>query len=186
MAQQQQQTNGVDVERLAATIDAVKQDPQAAAFVFRGHTKWQGGARSETRFKAFHGAGKEDSSRSTDLVMQGDEPSVLLGDDTAPNAVEAVLHALTSCLTVGLVYNAAAKGIQVRGLEFDVEGELDLHRFLGLDPDKRPGYRRISVSCKVDADAPREELERLVQYVQETSPVLDVLENPVDVQIRIM
>ena len=35
-------------------------------------------------------------------------------------------------MAVGFVYNAAAQGIRVESLEFDSEGDLDLHGFLGL------------------------------------------------------
>jgi uncharacterized OsmC-like protein len=107
------------------------------------------------------------------------------GLNTAPNAVETVLHALTSCLSVGFIYNAAAKGIQVRSLEFDIEGELDLRGFLGLDEDTRAGYHNIKVDYRVDADAPRDQIVDLCEYVQKTSPVLDMLRNPVDVQVRL-
>lgn len=48
---------------------------------------------------------------------------MLSGSNQAPNAVEAVLHALTSCLTVGFIYNAAAQGIKVEALDFDLEGK---------------------------------------------------------------
>lgn len=185
MAQEQtQMMNGVDVGQLVSTIDAIKNDPKLAQFQFRAHTTWKGGGKSETRIQGFYGAGKEDDSRTKALVMHGDEPPVLLGDNTAANAVEAVLHALASCLSVGFVYNAAAKGIKVDALDFDLEGDLDLHRFLGLDQNKRAGYNKVRVNYRVQADAPREDLEELCRYVQDTSPVVDILRNPVDVEVR--
>jgi uncharacterized OsmC-like protein len=184
MAQQTATNNGVDVEQLTHTIEAIKNDPKLARFEFRAHTKWQGGGRAETRIQGFHGAGKEDASRTKPFVLKGDEPPVLLGENTAPNAVETVLHALTSCLSVGFIYNAAAKGIDVKSLEFDIEGELDLRGFLGIDENTRAGYRGINVTYKVDADAPRETLVGLCEYVQKTSPVVDILRNPVDVKIQ--
>lgn len=39
---------------------------------------------------------------------------------------------LASCLVVGFVYNAAAQGIKIESLSFNLEGELDLQGFLGL------------------------------------------------------
>lgn len=176
--------NGVDTGRLVSTIEAIKDDPKIADFRFRAHTTWKGGGRCETHIKGFYGAGQEDASRTKPFVMQGDEPPVLLGQNTAPNAVESILHALTSCLSVGFVYNAAAQGIQVDALEFDVEGTLDLHRFLGLDGNRRAGYKNIDVTYRVEADAPREKLEELCRYVQDTSPVMDILRNPVEVNVK--
>ena len=98
----------------------------------------------------------------------------MLGQNAGPNAVEAVLHALASCLAVGFIYNAAAQGIKVDQLEFDIEGDLDLHAFLGLSDEVRPGYENITLTYRVKADAPRRQLEQLCEYVQRTSPVVDI------------
>lgn len=177
--------NGVDLARLNQTIEHIEGDPSLARFTFRSTSTWEGGAQTRTQIQGFYGAGKEDASRQQPFVLEGDEPPVLLGTDTAPNAVETLLHALTSCLAVGFAYNAAAQGIDVEKLEFEVEGDLDLHAFLGLeDPDTtRPGYQNIDVRYRVQADAPRERLEELCAYVQKTSPVMDALRNPVDVSV---
>jgi uncharacterized OsmC-like protein len=175
--------NGINVTQLADTIGAIQGDPSIAQFRFRARTSWQSGGRSQTRIKGFYGANAEDSSRTEAFTLTGDEPAVLLGSNTAPNAVEAVLHALTSCLTVGFVYNAAAKGIRVRSLDFDIEGELDLHGFLGLSRDVRPGYQKIRITYRVDADASDQEVDELCRYVQRTSPVLDIVRNPVEVAL---
>jgi len=96
------------------------------------------------------------------------------------------LHAIAACLTVGFIYNAAAMGIDVRALDYELEGDLDLHGFLGLSDSVRPGYKGISVKYRVDADAPREKIEELCEYVQKTSPVLDIVRNPVPVSVELL
>ena len=108
----------------------------------------------------------------------------MLGNDQGANAVGAVLHALTSCLTVGFVYNASAQGITIESLDFSLEGNINLLGFLGLSETTRPGYENIKVKYSVKADAPKEKLEELCAYVQKTSPVLDILRNPVSVTIE--
>jgi uncharacterized OsmC-like protein len=180
---QQQTRNGVDVDRLVQTIDAVRGQPDIARFRFRAHNRWLGGGHSRTSIQGFHGAGQEDDSRAEPFTLDGDEPPVLLGENHAPNAVEAVLHAAASCLAVGFVYNAAARGITVRSLEFDLEGDLDLHAFLGLTDDVRPGYQEIRITYRVDCDASAAEVDELCTYVQRTSPVIDILRNPVTVKV---
>lgn len=179
-----QRLNGVDVEQLTETIGAIKENPGLAQFRFRAETEWTGGGSSRTHIQGFYGAGQEDASRTEPLVLEGDEPPVLLGTNQAPNAVEAVLHALASCLSVGFVYNAAAQGITVESLEFEMEGDLDLHAFLGLSDETRPGYEGITVNYRVQADAPDDKLDELCAYVQRTSPVMDVIRNPVPVTVR--
>ena len=115
-------------------------------------------------------------------MLEGDEPPVLLGENAGPNAVETILHALASCLAVGF---AAAQGITVEDLEFDPEGDIDLHGFLGLSDTVQPGYQGIRLTYRVNSDAPREKLEALCEYVQKTSPVLDIIRNPVPVSITL-
>ena len=177
--------NGVDVDRLVGTVNAIKENPELARFQFRARTEWIKGGYSRTRIKSFYGAGSEDTSRTQPFILDGDEPPVLLGQNADPNAVEAVLQALASCLAVGFVYNAAAQGIKVDSLDFDLEGDLDLQAFLGLSERVRPGYEGIRVTYRVQTDAPREQVEALCEYVQRTSPVLDIIRNPVPVTIAL-
>ncbi|WP_034274635.1 OsmC family protein [Haloechinothrix halophila] len=175
--------NGVNVTQLVQTVEAIKGDPSLATFRFRASNTWLGGGRSRTSIDGFWGAGTEDSSRTTPFTLDGDEPPVLLGENTAPNAVETILHALASCLAVGIAYNAAAQGITLRSLEFDLDGELDLHGFLGLSNEVRPGYSDVWVTCRIDSDAPAKQIDDLCAYAQRTSPVLDILRSPVNVTV---
>lgn len=176
-------TNGVDLDQLTGTIKAIQSDPTIAYFKFRATTAWVEGGHCTTRIKEFFGAKQEDSSRSKSFILEGDEPGVLLGKNLAPNAVEVLLHALSSCLTVGIIYNAAAMGINVESLQFNLEGDLDLHGFLGLSSEIRPGYKNITVHISLVADATPEQLRNLLDYVRTTSPVLDIITNPVPVTI---
>lgn len=180
------QINGVDVNHLTETVNAIEENPSLAEFRFRARSEWIGGARCRTQFDGFYGAGQENGSRTEPFVVEGDEPPVLLGTNQAPNAVEAMLHALVSCLSVGFVYNAAAQGITVESLDFELEGNLDLHAFLGLSDETRPGYEGITVNYRVEADAPKEKLDELCAYVQRTSPVMDAIRNPVPVSVQRM
>lgn len=178
--------NGVNVDQLVQTIHAIQGNPDLAKFTFRAQTQWISGGHSQTKIQSFFGAGTEDSSRKQPFILEGDEPPVLLGANHGPNAVEAVLHALASCLAVGFVYNAAAQGIKVDSLDFSLEGELDLHAFLGLSDQVRPGYKNITINYRVNSDAPREKLEALCEYVQKNSPVLDIVRNPVPVTVNLL
>ena len=178
--------NGVNVDQLLGTIGAVKENADIALFKFRSKTKWISGGHCQTEIKSFYGATQEDTSRSKPFVLEGDEPAVLLGKNLGPNAVEAVLHALASCLSVGLVYNASAMGIKINALSFNLEGEIDLHAFLGLSESIRPGYKNISITVNLNADAPKEKLDELFAYVQKTSPVLDIVRNPVPVTVKLI
>ena len=177
--------NGVDVQRLFETLDVVKQMPKAAKFRFRARNAWLDGAHNRSEIHHFEQAGEPETKRQEPFVFDNDEPPVLLGRDRGANPVEFVLHALAGCLTTSLVYNAAVRGIELRSVESELEGDIDLHGFLALDPNVRNGYQQIRVTFKIDSDAPREKLEELVQIAQQRSPVFDSVSNPVDVKVKL-
>jgi hypothetical protein len=108
------QVNGVNVEQLMTTVNAIKDNPDLARFQFRAHTEWLDGGHSRTAIKEFYGAGQEDTSRSMAFTMEGDEPPVLLGNKAGPNAVETALHALASCLSVALSTTQLLKELMLK------------------------------------------------------------------------
>jgi hypothetical protein len=131
--------NGVTVDDLFMTIDAIKATPAIAKFKFRIRNQWLDGSQNKSTVNTFYGA-DQNLSRSKPFVLEADEPPVLLGKDTAANPVEHLLHALASCLTTSMVYHAAARGIPIEEVESSLEGDIDLHGFLGLDRNVRKGY----------------------------------------------
>ena len=173
--------NGVDVDRLVATIGAVQGDPNVAKFTFRARSNWETGGRNRGEIREFEHAGGT-TTRPAAFQLIGDEPPVLLGTNAGPNAVELVLQALAFCYAVGFAYNAAARGIDIEDLRYEVEGDLDLHRFLGLG-GPRAGFSAIRAKSWVRSpNATTAQHEELCQYVQDTSPVRDILANPVPVE----
>jgi uncharacterized OsmC-like protein len=173
--------NGVNTERMGATVQAVQQQPALATFRFRASNTWINGGHNRSTIKSFYGAGAEDSVRTKPFAVDAAEPPVLLGEDQAPNPVEFVLHALAACLTTSLAYHAAARGIRIESLESQLEGDLDLRGFLGLSGDVRKGFQQIRARFTIKADASKEQLEELTKF----SPVYDTIANPVPVSISI-
>ncbi len=173
--------NGIDVEQLVETIEAVKQDSSLGSFTFRARSTWQDGTYNTGEIEGFRHAGQEDESRDAPFQLEGDEPPVLLGSNKGPNAVELLLQGLAFCYAVGYVANAAAQGIEIESMEYEIEGDFDVRSFLGLE-GSRPGFNAIRAKGRVSSpNATKEQLEELCQYVQETSPVRDSLVNPVPV-----
>jgi uncharacterized OsmC-like protein len=174
--------NGIDVPRLVETIEAIGDDPSLASFTFRARSSWQEGTYNVGQIGTFTHAGATDASRAASFVLHGDEPPVLLGQNRGPNAVELLLQGLAFCYAVGFAANAAARGIEISSMEYEVEGDLDVRPFLGMD-GPRPGLTRIRATGRVASpNATAEQLEELCQYVQDTSPVRDSLADPVAVE----
>jgi uncharacterized OsmC-like protein len=185
MTTKQTTVNGVDLDRLRGTIAVIKQAPGIAAFRFRATNRWIQGGHNRSTIHGFYGAGQEDTSRKAAFVVDNDEPDVLLGTDRGANPVEYVLHALAGCLTTSMVYHAAARGIRLEEVESRLEGDLDLHGFLGMSEDVRNGFQAIRVTFRVKAEVTDEQLAELGRLAQARSPVFDIVSNPVPVSVTV-
>ncbi|HJW31904.1 MAG TPA: OsmC family protein [Holophagaceae bacterium] len=174
--------NGVNVDALTATLTEIKANPTLAHFKFRSKAKWINGAHSASTFDSLFGAGSE-HKRAKPLFLEGDEPEALLGTDLAPNAAEAALHALSSCLSVTYAYNAAAMGLDISNLSFELETDTDLRGFLELDKKIRPGLSQIRVKVNLACNGTPAQIKELHDKAMRTSPLLDTFKNPVDVKV---
>lgn len=174
-----EQINGVPIVELAGTIREMREHPELADFAFRIRNEWERGGHSTTTVEAFHGVDRE-NDHVREFELEADEPPVLLGRDLGPNPVEALLHALTTCLTGSLVYHAAARGIRLDHVESHVEGKIDLRGFLGIAPEIPHGYRDIKVTFTVKSDAPEEKLRECAEF----SPVYHTLLEPPRIDLR--
>jgi uncharacterized OsmC-like protein len=166
--------NGLNTEKLLDIVEAVKQNWETGKTVWTASARWLGGFQVETESRGFK--------------LQADEPELLAGTNTAANPVELVLQAYGACLAIGYAMNAAVRGITIHDLRIDVEGEIDLPGFLGLEPpetthmDKLPGYKSVIVRVKMRADADRKTLKELHDHVVRTSPVGVTISRPVKIE----
>ena len=161
--------NSVDIEAVGQLAGAIQSDPTVAGTVWKSTVEWRGGFRSEARSRDF-------------APVPSDEPLALGGEDTAPNPVEQLLGALGNCLAVGYAANATAAGIELKGLTIELEGDLDLHTFLGL-AEGHAGYESITARVSIDSDAPIDQIEQLHRKVVSTSPVGHTLERAIPVSV---
>jgi len=180
----QHSVNGVAVDKLFGTIDAIKKTPVIATFKFRASNKWLDGGHNRTTIKNYYGT-QQDHERKEPFVLDADEPPVLLGNDQGPNPVEYALTALAACVTTSIVYHAAAKGVRLNSVESRLEGDIDLQGFLGLSKEVPRGYKEIRMFFKIDADAPDEKLEEIVQLGPTYSPVFDTITRAVPVKVKL-
>ena len=176
--------NGVDTTALFATLDAVKQAPEAARFQFRAHNQWVSGTHNRTTITDYFGVGEERSHERT-FVFDADHPAILVGQDHGPTPTEFVLHALAACLTAGLANIAAARRVKLTEVRSTVTGDIDLNGILGLSPDVRNGYQQITVRFTIKGDAPAETLRELVEQSRARSAVYDIITNQVPVTIEV-
>ncbi len=162
--------NSVNIGAVGELVSAIQQEPTKADTVWNSTVEWKGGFRSEARSRDF-------------APTPSDEPLGLGGEDTAPNPVEQLLGALGNCLVVGYAANATVAGIHLNSLSIELEGDLDLHSFLGLRPDGHAGFDSISARVSIDSDATAEQIDELHQSVVSTSPVGHTLQHAIPLKV---
>ena len=177
--------NGVDTEKMFATLDLIKAQPELAKFQFRARNRWIAGAHNRTTIRDFYAANQEDTSRAAEFVIDAGEPAILLGTDTGPNPAEYLLHALAACLTTSIVYVAAARKVELTSVESTLTGDMDVRGALGVDDEARNGFERIGVSFRVTGNAPEEKLREVVDRAQRRSAVYDMVTNGVPVVVEV-
>ncbi len=176
--------NGLNVDQMTQTLDALRQDPTLAAFEFRATNRWINGGENRSTIQSFHGAGQEDTSREEPFVFTNGEPPVLLGNNEGANPVEFLLHALAGCVTTTTVTHATARGISIRSIATTLRGTIDLQGMLALDPDVQAGYQGITIDMEIDADCSDEEIEELLETARGHSPVCTTVCRPVPVTLN--
>jgi uncharacterized OsmC-like protein len=176
--------NGLDVHAAQATISTLKANKSLARFQFRARNTWIGGGENRSTIRDFYGAGREDTSRPSAFEFTNGEPPVLLGNNEGANPVEFLLHALAGCVTTTFILHAMARGITIRELSTELNGDIDLQGLLGLDDSVPAGYEQINIRMSVKADCSEQELEDLLSYAQQHSPVCNTVCRPVPVVIE--
>jgi len=174
--------NGVDRDKLFGTIDLIKAKPELANFSFKIRNEWLDGAHTRSTVQTFFGAGTN-FEHAVKFELDSDEPAILLGADQGPNPGEYLLHALAACVTSGMVYHAAARGITIDEVESSVDGDVDLRGFLGIDKNVRNGFQEIRLKFRIKADVSDEQLQELCAFGQQYSPILDSISKGVPVKV---
>ena len=184
VAEEAPHLNGLDVQAAVDTIAALKADKSLARFQFRARNTWINGGENRSTIRDFYGAGQEDTSRTQAFEFTYGEPPVLLGNNEGANPVEFLLHALAGCVSTTFVLHAMARGIPIKELATELTGNIDLQGLLGLDDGVPAGYEQIDIKMHVKADCSDEELDDLLAYAQQCSPVCNTVCRPVPVVMQ--
>jgi uncharacterized OsmC-like protein len=173
--------NGIHLETLQGTVNAIDQEPELGKCKFRARNTWLGGNHNCTTVTGFYGA-KQEIAHKQQFELHADEPPILAGNDEGANPVEHLLNALAACVTTSMVAHAAVRGIHIEELESELEGDIDLRGFLGLDNDVPKGFTDIRIRFRVKADIDNmERLKRLTSY----SPVFNTITQGANVDIQV-
>ncbi|MDV7355227.1 OsmC family protein [Rhodococcus oxybenzonivorans] len=148
---------------IAATSDAVSQNPANAQVVFRASAQAHDAVASTVTLGKYR--------------VEVDEPPALGGDNAAANPVEYYLASLLSCQVVTYRFWADKLGIRVDDISARAEGDLDVRGFFGFDESVRAGFGEVRVVVTLTGPDSRERYRELQEAVDAHCPVLDLTRN---------
>ena len=156
---------------IVATQADLRANPDHALATFSADSRQVEGLRSETKIRQFS--------------LTIDEPPTLGGTDTGPNPVELVLAALATCQEITYRAYATALGIPLESVSVNLEGSLDLRGFFAVKDGVRSGFNDVRGVVNLKSSASASELAKLKDVVDAHCPVLDILREPVPVDLRL-
>ncbi|MFT4560326.1 MAG: putative redox protein [Gammaproteobacteria bacterium] len=147
-------------------------DAEKAKLTFKTSSNLGGRFRSDVRI------------REHEMVI--DEPAAIGGTDMGPSPVEVILAALGSCQEITYRAYATAMGIEIDDVSVTLEGDIDFRGFFAVDESVRPGFNKIRACVAIESNASAADLEKLRDAVDGHCPVLDILSNPVPVELDVV
>jgi len=142
-------------------------------------------AQAKARFEAHHelvGPTEVTVKVGSGHSFTVDEPPALGGTDAAANPVEYALASLGSCQAITYRVWAAQLGIKLDTVTVEIDGDIDLRGFFGIDDKVRPGFGAVRIKVNLGGPEPAARYEELAAAVDAHCPVLDLFRNPVPVE----
>jgi len=113
-----------------------------------------------------------------------DESKHLGGTDKGPSPIELLLAALGGCQMITLAFFAPRLGVKLKNVETEVEGYLDPRGFMGVS-GVRPGFQKIRISTKIQAEGDPEKIKELIKMAEERCPVNDNIKNNTTIELLV-
>ena len=114
-----------------------------------------------------------------------DQPEALGGKNEGPSPLDYVFISLASCLiTIGKIV-ASQRKIELRGMEVEVSGDLNLEVLRGQEKNERAGFTSMVASVKIDADMTDEEKKDFLEEVDRRCPISDNLSHTTPIEVNL-
>ncbi len=114
-----------------------------------------------------------------------DQPQTMGGTDSAPTPLDYLFVSLGGCLVTIAKIVAGQRKIDLRGVEVQVSGDLDLEVLRGQNTQDPAGFQSITATVTIDADLSDDEKKEFLEEVDRRCPISDNLmrKTPVNVNL---
>lgn len=159
--------NNINISGLSEFANEVKESPKEGKAKYGIQLNWISGTKSIVKTKNMQ-LGDHRLIRNFEFNI--DEPGQLLGINSHPNPQEYLLGGLAGCMAVTFIAGASLMGIRLDSLSLEIDGELDLKTFLGLDDSEHAGFPELKYTFNVAGEGTKEQYDKLMERVIRHSP----------------
>jgi uncharacterized OsmC-like protein len=168
--------NNINIAGLSEYANEVKENNIEGKATYGVVLDWASGTKTTVKTKNMV-LGNHKLVRDFEFTI--DEPTQLLGVNCAPNPAEYMLGGLAGCMAVTFMAGATLMNIEVDQLQLEVDGELDLRGFLGVDKDIDAGFPELKFVYHVKGNGTQEQYNALMDRVIKHSPNFNTMKNEV-------
>ena len=168
--------NNMNIAGLSEYTNEVKETPNEGKATYGVTLDWVSGTKTKVTTKNMV-LGNHKIIRDFEFTI--DEPSQLLGVNHAPNPAEYMLGGLAGCMAVTFMAGATARNIEINELKIEIDGELDLNGFLGIDDTVPKGFSELKFIFHVRGNGTQESYNELIKRVIKHSPNFNTIKNKV-------
>jgi len=168
--------NNINIAGLSEYANEVKENDIESRATYGVTLNWESGTKTSVKTKNIL-FGNHKIVR--DFEFKIDEPTQFLGVNYAPNPAEYMLGGLAGCMAVTFMAGATAMNIEIDQLQLEIDGELDLKGFLGLNNDSDVGFPELKFIFNVKGNGTQEQYDTLIERVSKHSPNFNTIQNEV-------
>ncbi|MEE9594068.1 MAG: OsmC family protein [Candidatus Hydrothermarchaeales archaeon] len=168
--------NHVDLDKLGATVEKFKANPELAKKVNKVEGEWILDTMGGPQFRAVI------QTESGDVTLEADQPIPLGGSGSAPGPMIYCLYGVASCYLATFASIAAEKGVELKRLQITTEAHMDLSRSMGLS--QNPTVEKVVFEVKAESDASDEKIREIEGLAKERCPAVFCLTQPINLEIK--
>jgi uncharacterized OsmC-like protein len=168
--------NNINIAGLSEYANEVKENNIEGKASYGIELNWESGTKTVVKTKNMT-LGNHKLVRNHSYTI--DEPTQLLGVNCAPNPQEYMLGGLAGCMAVTFMAGATAMNIDIDKLKLEIDGELDLKGFLGIDSNSNTGFPELKFIFHVKGNGTQEQYNKLIERVTMHSPNFNTIKNEV-------
>lgn len=168
--------NNINIAGLSEYANEVKENNIEGKASYGIELNWESGTKTVVKTKNMT-LGNHKIVRDFNFTI--DEPTQLLGVNCAPNPAEYMLGGLAGCMAVTFMAGATTMNINIDQLRLEIDGDLDLKGFLGVDSETNPGFPELKFIFHVKGNGTQEQYNKLIERVTKHSPNFNTIKNEV-------